>query len=69
MNQSARCSALVADHICTNGFASAPACRHTDFMVPPCMSEKWSARMFPETGGPAADDVKRARERAAQWNG
>jgi hypothetical protein len=62
------CSALV-NGVCTNGFIAPPACANTAgigvWNMTPCMSEKWAARLFPETGAPSADDVMRARERAA----
>lgn len=69
--QQISCSALV-NGICTNGFAPVtPACRATErigrpYMMTVCMSEDWAARLYPETGAPSADDVRRARERTTR---
>lgn len=62
------CSALT-NGICTNGFPETPACKSDRmghfYAVPPCLSEKRSALLFPETGAPSRELVARARKRAA----
>lgn len=69
MERFVKCSALV-NGVCTNGFPAVPHCAKTEdsggiYSRLPCMTETWSARLFPETGAPSAEQVARARARAA----
>ncbi len=64
MTERTPCSALV-NGVCINGFPVMAGCRTGDPRFShPCLSEKWCARVYPETGAPSADQVARSRARA-----